>query len=389
MVFAASYSKRIRRTRRRTQAWRPPPLTIGQILKWADDFQRRTGKWPNVNSGPVRKVDDLTWKRIDSALRQGCRGLSVRSTLGRVLYENRGVGRLRDRAALSVEKVLAWADAHRLRHHVWPTAVNGIVDDSPGNTWCGINSALIHGLRGLPPGRSLAELLAEERGFRNIRRLPNLSVRRILRWADGYQAAHKRWPEPTSGKIPESGGETWRTVADALMEGKRGLKKTTLPSLLAKHRGRRNHMDLSTFDVNTVLRWADQYFARHQRWPTVKSGAIPGARGETWAKVSTALACGLRGLRGGSSLAKLLLDRRGVRYDAHRPPLHRTTIRRWAARFKKKHGKFPSRYSGPIPESDGDSWSNVELALYKGHRGLPGGMSLATLLKKPSRLKPR
>jgi hypothetical protein len=389
MAGHSSIQKTTRQRKRRANAWRPPPLTVDQILAWADDFQRRTGDWPHVNSGLVRKVDDLTWKRIDSALRQGCRGLTIRSSLGRLLFEHRGAGRLRDNSELTVEQVLAWADAHHKRHGVWPTAVNGAVDDSPGNTWCGINSALIHGFRGLPAGRSLAELLAEERGFRNMMRLPDLKVRQILGWADAYRAAEGRWPDATSGAIADSGGETWRAVADALMEGKRGLKKTTLQNMLAKHRGFRNHMALPPYEIDAILQWADEYHAKNGRWPTVKSGAIPGAPGETWIKVSTALSSGIRGLPGGSSLAKLLMEHRGARYDAHRPPLDPATIRKWAARFEKENGKLPSRQSGPIPWSDGDSWSNVELALRNGSRGLPGGSSLAKFLNKPPRTATR
>jgi hypothetical protein len=60
---------------------------------------------------------------------------------------------------LSVEQVLAWADAHRQRAGHWPHAGSGPVADAPGETWAGIDRALCSGRRGLPGGEPLAGLL--------------------------------------------------------------------------------------------------------------------------------------------------------------------------------------------------------------------------------------
>jgi hypothetical protein len=114
----------------------------------------------------------------------------------------------------------------------------------------------------------------------------------------------------------------------------------------------------------------------------VKSGAIAGAPGETWQAVEDALRNGLRGLPGGSSLAKLLLQRRGVRSIVSLPRLKLGDIRRWARAHRERSGKWPTTTSGPIPEAPGENWRAVNLALYNGHRGLPGGSSLAKLLKQ-------
>jgi hypothetical protein len=385
MISGSLLRKVTRRRKRRPKAWRPAPLSIAQILDWADAHHARRGEWPNTNSGFVPGLTGLKWKTIDSALRVGCRGLSGKSSLLKLLYVQRGVGRLRDSSDLTVEQVLQWADAYHARHGQWPTAESGVVEESPGNTWCGINSALMGAFRGLPGGKWLAQLLADERDFRNIMNLPDLSIAQILRWADAYREAHGSWPDDRSGPIAGTAGETWRTVIDALFGGKRGLKKSTLQQVLARHRGRRNHMLLPPYDEKTILRWADRYFARHGQWPRVHSGPVPGRRNDTWFKVSTALSVGLRGLPGGSSLAKLLMEKRGARYHAHRPAFSRTMIRKWAAAYKKKHGKLPSRESGRIAGSDGDTWRNVDLALRNGGRGLPGGSTLARFLNKPPR----
>src|SRR5438093_10180034 len=62
---------------------------------------------------------------------------------------------------LSVEQILAWADAHHARTGEWPTAKHaGTVFEAPREKWRNVDACLRHGLRGLPSGLSLARLLA-------------------------------------------------------------------------------------------------------------------------------------------------------------------------------------------------------------------------------------
>jgi hypothetical protein len=65
----------------------------------------------------------------------------------------------RHRPALTVEQILAWADAHHARTGRWPGAHSGPIADAPGETWGKIEGALYDGYRGLPGGDSLAKLL--------------------------------------------------------------------------------------------------------------------------------------------------------------------------------------------------------------------------------------
>src|SRR5262249_21652091 len=62
-----------------------------------------------------------------------------------------------------------------------------------------------------------------------------------------------------------------------------------------------------------ILAWADAHYERSGQWPRVESGAIDGTTGEKWANVNAALEQGLRDLPGGSSLAKLLAEKRDAR----------------------------------------------------------------------------
>jgi hypothetical protein len=59
--------------------------------------------------------------------------------------------------------------------------------------------------------------------------------------------------------------------------------------------------------------WADFYKDRTGEWPTSLSGSIADAPGETWKNVDAALSQGVRGFPRGSSLARLLEQKRSVR----------------------------------------------------------------------------
>jgi hypothetical protein len=59
------------------------PLSIEQILVWADAHHKSTGKWPNINSGPVMGAAGENWSAISAALTVGCRGLPHGSSAAR------------------------------------------------------------------------------------------------------------------------------------------------------------------------------------------------------------------------------------------------------------------------------------------------------------------
>lgn len=62
-----------------------PPLTIEQILSWAEAHYRRTGEWPNAASGEVPEAPSETWKKINAALWEGYRGLPGGDSLSQLL----------------------------------------------------------------------------------------------------------------------------------------------------------------------------------------------------------------------------------------------------------------------------------------------------------------
>jgi hypothetical protein len=69
-----------------------PPLTVEQILSWADAHRRRTGRWPQVKAGPIPGSGGESWDGVDKALARGRRGLDGGSSLYRLLAEHRDLG---------------------------------------------------------------------------------------------------------------------------------------------------------------------------------------------------------------------------------------------------------------------------------------------------------
>src|SRR5262249_52537521 len=148
------------------------------------------------------------------------------------------------------------------------------------------------------------QLLAARRGVRNVRRLPILTEKVILAWAEAHRCRTGEWPHTDSGPVHGQPGEVWANIDAALPQGSRSVRGGTwLAQLLAKHRGVRNTSQLPTLPVAQVLTWADAHRQRTGQWPRYDGAAILDAPGETWRAVQTALVLGLRGLPGGSSLA--------------------------------------------------------------------------------------
>jgi hypothetical protein len=96
-------------------------------------------------------------------------------------------------------------------------------------------------------------------------------------------------------------------------------------------------------------------------------------------RVATALLEGLRGLPGGSSLARLLAERRGARNHLGLPRLTVAQVVAWAEAHQGRTGRWPTAASGRVEETPAETWKAVAEALRLGLRGLTPGSSLARL----------
>jgi hypothetical protein len=354
-----------------------PPLTVEQILTWADDHKARTGEWPVKGSGRVRE-SEMTWGQVDDALRVGRFGLPGRSSLPILLSEHREVRNHRLLADLREKDILKWADDHKQQTGEWPRHSSGVIP-GPTETWSGVNQALYLGKRGLRGSSSLSSLLAEHGRKRNPMDLAELTERQVLAWADAHEKKTGRWPTAKSGPVAGA-DETWSGISWALLSGRRGLRQQSISQLLARHGRKRNAMALPPLTYAKILARADQQRAVKKKWPKRNSGVIEGTA-ERWSYVDVALKQGNRGLPGGSSLVQLLTERRGVRPGRLLPPLSIETILAWADRHYRQHGSWPLARSGAIPGSE-ETWKSVSNALSHGQRGLSGCGTLPQLLAK-------
>jgi hypothetical protein len=359
----------------------PRPLGEEQILAWADAHFATNGKWPQVDSGAIHDAVGETWTDVDRALRRGLRRLPGGSSLPQLLAEKRDARNRADLAPLTEDQILEWVDAHHDRVGEWPGLESGIIPEAPGETWKAINHALRLGSRSLSGGSSIAKLLEEKRGVRNLSNVPSLTEEQILAWSDEQFERTGEWPKVKAEAIHGAPGETWSAINVSLELGGRGLPGgSSLAKLLDKHRGVRNIKGLPPLTKEQILVWADEYQGRTGEWPKMTAGAIPQCPGETWMTVQNALQKGLRGLSGGSSLAQLLAKHREVRNRMDPPPLTLGQVLAWADAAFQRTGQWPNQYSGPIMESPEETWAGVNFALKLGTRGLPGGRSLAQIL---------
>ena len=128
---------------------------------------------------------------------------------------------------------------------------------------------------------------------------------------------------------------------------------------------------------------------RTGRWPNARSGPIPEAPGETWNAINAALSLGKRGLPGGSSVRRLLAERRGSTDRVVPPRLTISQVLSWADAYHARHGHLPKLKSGVIPEAPGLTWKHIARALRRGEDDLPGGTTLRALMAEHDRARYR
>jgi len=355
------------------------PLTIEQILAWADEFKGTTGRWPTraTLGGPV--VGE-TWGAVDMALKCGFRSLSGGTSLGRLLAEHRDARNRTNTAALSEALILEWADKHFADHNAWPTRKSGLVNDASEN-WANIDQLLRIGLRGLTPAKGLTAFLAKHRRvYRHHSVKPPLSERQILQWADQFFQSHGWYPAISETEAPAK-GETWQRIDAALRSGIRTLKGgSSLWILLRNQRGLTKTTRTQGLSEKQILAWADAFYHTHGRWPDQKSGEIPGTD-EDWKSLDVALQKGFRDLPGGGSVSRLLEKFDRKKNPMNRPVLSEAQVLRWAKEYRSEHGRLPTKRSGPIKGTD-ENWGAIDQSLRSKIRGITRCTSLSRLFKR-------
>jgi len=216
---------------------RLPAFTIKELLKWIDAHRKRKGEWPTLYSGPIPESPGDTWECVDRALRNANRDLPGGDSLAQLLARHRKVRNIASLPRLTIKQILAWADAYHRRTGRWPTRDSGPIPEAPGETWYRVATALFNGSRRLR-ATTLARLLQRYRGVRNIKNLPPLRIKDVVRWADAHFARTGQWPTHLSGPVLDAPGETWGAINGTLQRGgRRQPGGSSLYRVLWKYRG--------------------------------------------------------------------------------------------------------------------------------------------------------
>jgi len=357
---------------------RKPHLRERQIVDWAKAYFRREGRWPSCLSGQVAEAPGETWSGINTALYNGNRGLRSGRTLASFLRQHTEKRARTYKPALRYDQIIDWAVSHFERTGVWPNAGSGRVYGQR-ESWAAIDASFRIKGRGLLEGGSLSDFLSASVGKRKFRsHRPDLSLREITRWVKNHRARTGRWPSVLSGSIPESPGDNWLGVNNALINGHRGLPAgLTLSKFLQANFDRKPGKQALHFSHRKVLSWAKEYHRRHGKWPTRAQSTVVGApQGVTWGTVRNALNRDRRERGDGLTLASIINRHRGVSDSGRMPKIDRRTLLRWADAYHEATGKWPSgntRRWKSIPVS----WAAVDEAVRSGRvKGVKAGMRL-------------
>ena len=295
-----------------------------------------------------------------------------------------GHGMAKKAVNLTRAQIWRWARAHYDRWGKWPGRDTGPVTDGPDITWSTVDRCLKKGGHGLRAGSSLSELIKDYGGLQNLRRAkPGLTRKQVLDWADLHHERMGKWPDRDSGPVIGGGGISWGTIDKRLRYGGLNLPGgMTLTRLLREARGVWDRRGKPRLTIKRILKWSDAHYNLHGRWPVTLSGPVHGAPGEDWAAVDMALRDGRRGLPGGSSLARVLDNHRGVPSGKGRACLTVSEIAEWAKQHQKRTGRWPTRKSGAVHGAPAENWGAIDSALRTGSRGLRGDSSLAKLRER-------
>jgi len=109
---------------------------------------------------------------------------------------------------------------------------------------------------------------------------PLLTRALILKWIKAHRRRAGEWPTTYSGPVAGQPGENWRAIDQALRLGLRGLAAgSSLARLLgeAKLKPYRSR----PLTIEQIVGWLEADHQETGKWPTLKSGPVRAAPGES------------------------------------------------------------------------------------------------------------
>ena len=209
-----------------------------------------------------------------------------------------------------------------------------------------------------------------------------LTVDEILEWAKHHFEATGDWPTYKSGNVLADETENWGAIRSALVGGSRGLPRgLSIEKLLYDKLGVVGVRSGKALTEDLIIKMAKAHHKKTGKYPTSKSAwVLEGS--DSWASISYALASGIRGLSGGSSLAKLLEERGLKRNFLNIIYPNKEEILQAGINFRDNNdnGKFPTKEAGQVSELPSFTWGSLNEALKKVKiEGIPNKTTLADL----------
>ena len=339
-----------------------PPRFIGRAIKgWEGCCDgKKACEYVTVYTGIGEQCDENIRTRISNRLN------AVLAPMVKLSAQLEGTVNLRSRSRTErsyLETVLPTVkDQHEFRQHLQMEYL--AVDAADPQQRADLRDRLIRALRIKNPSAPESALIGA--ATESI-----LQLTRTLAKADpaGPKCATRK-PPTISGAVRNA--ERLRQQFDIVVASSGGAFLSEVPVTHAElHELRKclRRLNAAPLTVDWILAKADEYHDARGEWPCEGSGPIDGTD-QNWPAVDAALRVGCRGLPGGSSLAKLLEEHRGVK---PRRPAMRLTIEWVLARADEYHdatGEWPRILSGPIADT-GLTWSGVDAAAQRGCRAFP------------------
>ncbi|MBN8521251.1 MAG: hypothetical protein J0L77_05060 [Alphaproteobacteria bacterium] len=309
---------------------------LGTIRETILKTRQQTGRWPTQKSGLVKHGPyangRITFLALGKALSVGSRGLTGGSSLPQECEY------VSNQFKLNYVNVLKQSnyDLNKIRETIfetrrqtgkWPSMERGLVKYGPyadGKTkFHALNAALKNGLRGLPGGSSIADqcsIVSEQFGldYFNIFKQPNYDLEKIREILLKARMETGRWPTRSSGLVqyePYADGKTkYATFDAALRKGRRGLSGRSSLSQECAFVSKRYGLDYinlkaqPSYNLEIIHETILKTRQATGQWPKMEWGLIQHglyADGKTtFISIDSALRLGIRGLKGGSSLAR-------------------------------------------------------------------------------------
>ena len=171
--------------------------------------------------------------------------------------------------------------------------------------------------------------------------------------------------------------DTYITKQDVLDQAKkRGLYEPIFAEANVKSKSSVVSAALPLIPLDEILNYADLWYEEHGEWPKKSSGLVGDGTELTWNDINNQ--CSRKEYN--SSLANLLLEKRGVRHHLAQKKLSIELIISWAKHHFQETRSWPTFKSGNVLADPSENWGAIRSSLVQGNRGLPSGLSIEKVL---------